>query len=69
MIFHQGSFSGFVDCGRCGRADRHQDLALAHRSIESNFGSSSAEDFLKEYGLEHVDPKKLSYYRLLDEFF
>ncbi|MGH8496544.1 MAG: APH(3') family aminoglycoside O-phosphotransferase [Gammaproteobacteria bacterium] len=68
-IFHNGSFSGFIDCGRCGRADRYQDLALAHRSIESNFGSSLAEDFLRAYGLKHVDTRKLSYYRLLDEFF
>jgi aminoglycoside 3'-phosphotransferase-2 len=69
MIFDNGSFSGFVDCGRCGGADRHQDLALAHRSIEGNFGSSVAEDFLRAYGLDRVDTEKLSYYRLLDEFF
>ena len=69
VIFHNGSFSGFVDCGRCGRADRYQDLALAHRSIESKFGSSHAENFLGAYGLQQVDRRKLSYYRLLDEFF
>jgi aminoglycoside 3'-phosphotransferase-2 len=69
VIFDNGSFSGFVDCGRCGRADRYQDLALAHRSIESNFGIRLAESFLRAYGLEPVDTMKLSYYRLLDEFF
>lgn len=69
IIFDDDSFSGFVDCGRSGRADRYQDLALAHRSIERNFGRSLAEDFLRAYGLERVDTKKLSYYRLLDEFF
>jgi aminoglycoside phosphotransferase len=69
VIFDNGSFSGFVDCGRCGRADRYQDLALAHRSIEVNFGTGAAEGFLRAYGLEPVDTKKLSYYRLLDEFF
>lgn len=69
LIFENGNFSGFVDCRRCGRADRYQDLALAHRRIESNFGGSLAEDFLSAYGLEHVDSRRLSYYRLLDEFF
>jgi aminoglycoside 3'-phosphotransferase II len=69
MIFDNGRFSGFVDCGRCGRADRYQDLALAHRSIEGTFGKSVAGNFLEAYGLERVDTKKLSYYRLLDEFF
>lgn len=68
-IFKSNSFSAFVDCGRCGRADRHQDLALAHRSIESNFGHRLAEGFLNAYGLEYIDTRKLSYYRLLDEFF
>lgn len=68
-IFNNDDFSGFVDCGRCGCADRYQDLALAHRSIERNFGSSLAEDFLRAYGLGNVDKKRLSYYRLLDEFF
>ena len=69
IIFEGGAFTGFVDCGRCGRADRYQDLALAHRSIESNFGKSLAGAFLSAYGLEYVDTMKLSYYRLLDEFF
>jgi aminoglycoside 3'-phosphotransferase-2 len=68
-IFDQDKFSGFVDCGRCGRADRYKDLALAYRSIKSNFGRSLAENFLAAYGLDDVDPRKLSYYQLLDEFF
>lgn len=68
-IFRNGLFSGFVDCGRCGLADRHQDLALAHRSIMGNFGSESAGAFLAAYGLDRVDASKLAYYRLLDEFF
>lgn len=69
LIFHDSSFGGFVDCGRCGRADRYQDLALAHRSIERNFGSRHAENLLSAYGVQRVDRRKLSYYRLLDEFF
>lgn len=68
-IFDGGSFSGFVDCARCGRADRHQDLALAARSIASNFGGDSVADFLEAYGIESIDAEKISYYQLVDEFF
>jgi aminoglycoside 3'-phosphotransferase-2 len=68
-IFDDGRFSGFVDCGRSGLADRYQDLALASRSIESNYGLEYAEAFFAAYGLASVDRKKLAYYRLVDEFF
>lgn len=69
VIFDDGTFSGFVDCGRCGRADRYQDLALAFRSIEHNFGSDLAAKFLDAYGVDRVDAEKISYYQLVDEFF
>lgn len=66
---HEGTFSGFVDCGRFARADRYQDLAVAFRSIESNFAAGLGASFLDAYGLDHVDADKLAYYQLLDEFF
>lgn len=62
-------FSGFVDCGRLGVADRHQDLALACWSIRYNLGEAWIEPFLQRYGTAGIDAGKLSYYRLLDEFF
>jgi aminoglycoside 3'-phosphotransferase-2 len=68
-IFDDGSFRGFVDCGRCGRADRYQDLALAARSINSNFGGNFAAEFFGAYGIDSVDAEKVSYYQLVDEFF
>lgn len=68
-IFCHDRFSGFVDCSRCGRADRYQDLALASRSIENNFGQSFVAEFFKAHGVTDVDQARLSYYRLLDEFF
>lgn len=61
-------FSGFVDCGRLGVADRHQDLALAAWSIRYNLGSPWDEVFLEHYGGE-IDRDRLDYFRLLDEFF
>lgn len=61
-------FAGFVDCIRLGRADRYQDLALATRSIEYNFGTDWVEAFLRRYGCWPADAAKLEFYRLLDEF-
>lgn len=65
----EGRFSGFIDCGRLGVADRHQDLALACRSIRYNIGEAWVEPFLESYGPPEAEPAKCSWYRLLDEFF
>lgn len=64
-----GRFTGFIDCGRLGVADRHQDLALACWSIEHNCGVAWVAPFLAAYGLPDASLARLAYYRLLDEFF
>jgi len=69
MIADDGRFTGFVDCGRLGVADRYQDLALAGWSIRYNLGAPWVEPFLRHYGLSEADADRLAYYRLLDEFF
>lgn len=69
FIADGSSFSGYIDCGRLGIADRHQDIALACGSIERNFGEALVADFLKAYGDFELHPEKAAYYRLLDEFF
>lgn len=61
--------SGFIDLGRCGVADRYQDLALAARSLEYNFRGVSGAALFAEYGLKEIDWAKVEYYKLLDEFF
>ena len=61
-------FSGFVDCGRLGVADLHQDLALAAWSIQYNLGPDWVAPFLAAYG-GPVDARRLDFYRFLDEFF
>jgi aminoglycoside 3'-phosphotransferase II len=68
MMIEQERFAGFVDCNRVGRADRYQDLALACRSIEYDFGEEWVAVFLARYGLTEVDADRIAFYRLLDEF-
>lgn len=68
LIAEDGRFAGFVDCARAGVADRHQDLALAAWSIRHNLGGAWVAPFLSRYG-GAVDPGRLAFYRLLDEFF
>lgn len=68
LMAERGRFTGFIDCGRFGVADRHQDLALAAWSIEFNFDASFVQPFLARYG-GTVDRARLHYYRLLDELF
>ncbi|PTA68737.1 aminoglycoside 3'-phosphotransferase [Deinococcus arcticus] len=60
---------GLIDLGRAGIADRHADLALAHRSVRADLGEVYAGMFLDLYGRALVDAGKLAYYTLLDELF
>ncbi|MCU6792104.1 aminoglycoside 3'-phosphotransferase [Paenibacillus sp. WQ 127069] len=69
IIIDNDRFSGVIDWGRAGIADRYQDLALAARSITYNFGKKHVQHFLDEYGIKELDESKIYFYQLLDEFF
>ncbi|UBV42244.1 aminoglycoside 3'-phosphotransferase [Deinococcus taeanensis] len=69
VILNGEYVEGLIDVGRLGIADRHADLALAHRSAQHNLGERYAGMFLDLYGRALVNPEKLAYYRLLDELF
>jgi aminoglycoside 3'-phosphotransferase II len=69
MMLNAGKFAGFVDCGKVGRADRYQDLALACRSIKFNLGPEWVGPFLRSYGVTSIDEERMRFYRMLDEFF
>lgn len=68
ILAEDGRFSGMVDCGRMGRADVWQDLALACRSIAFNVGEEHIAEFLRAYGAEW-DEAKYRFYCTLDELF
>lgn len=53
-----------IDVSRLGVSDRHRDIALAHREL----GEEAAAAFDRAYGLV-PHPERLTWYRLLDEFF
>jgi aminoglycoside phosphotransferase len=69
ILFSDGQLTGFVDLGRCGVADRYQDLALLVRSLDYNLGKNMGSFVAKAYGLDGLDQVKVDYYQLLDEFF
>ncbi|MBE7731511.1 APH(3') family aminoglycoside O-phosphotransferase [Devosia faecipullorum] len=68
ILAENGRFSGLIDCGRLGRSDVWQDLALACRSIAYNIGREHVAAFLAAYGAEW-DEAKYEYYCALDEMF
>jgi len=69
FMTENGRFTGMIDCGRLGVADRYQDLALACRSLDWNYGAAAIPAFLTAYGVIEPDRAKLEWYALLDEFF
>jgi kanamycin kinase/aminoglycoside 3'-phosphotransferase-2 len=71
-VILDGSSVGFVDVGRAGIADRWQDLSLMTRSLESDMNpqfNGFSRRFLERYGVSEPDLEKITFYRLLDEFF
>jgi aminoglycoside phosphotransferase len=66
LIDDRGHWSGHVDFGTMGVADRWADLAIATLSTEWNYGPGWEQAVLDAYGIE-PDPERTRYYRLLWE--
>jgi kanamycin kinase len=66
--------TGMLDLSRLGVADRYLDLALITRSmaakrLNSQYDAAHADRLLRRYGIRAPDEQRLTFYRLLDEFF
>ncbi|WP_312033772.1 aminoglycoside 3'-phosphotransferase [Actinoplanes sp. TBRC 11911] len=66
LIGDDGVYTGHVDLGRLGVADRWADLAVATWSTQWNYGPGWEEPLLEAYGVD-ADPERTTYYRLLWE--
>jgi kanamycin kinase len=64
LLAGDGRWSGHVDLGLLGVADRWADLAVATWSAEWNYGPGWEERLLDAYGIG-PDPERSAYYRLL----
>jgi kanamycin kinase len=64
LIGADGRWSGHVDLGDLGVADRWADLAIATWSTGWNYGPGWERPLLDAYGID-PDPERSSYYRLL----
>jgi kanamycin kinase len=64
LLSADGGFTGHVDLGAMGVADRWADLAVATWSTVWNYGPGWEEPLLDGYGVG-PDPERTSYYRLL----
>ena len=61
-------FSGFIDVGECGIADKWFDLAICEKSIRRNFGEEYVLKFYDELNII-PDRKKINYYLLMMEIY
>jgi len=64
LLTEDGRWSGHVDLGSLGLADRWADLAVATWSTGWNYGPGWEELLLEAYGVQ-PDPERMAYYRLL----
>ena len=64
LLDDNGGWSGHVDLGALGVADRWADLAVATWSLDWNYGPGWQSVLLAAYGVE-PDPQRIAYYRLL----
>jgi len=64
LLTEQGQWSGHVDLGQLGVADRWADLAVATWSTEWNYGRGLEQVLLAAYGVR-ADLDRTRYYRLL----
>lgn len=68
IFAYNDKFSGFIDVGECGIADKWFDLAICEKSIIRNYGKEYVKDFYNALGIKR-DNKKIEYYLLIMELY
>lgn len=68
ILAFNNKFSGFIDVGECGIADKWFDLAICEKSIKRNFGEKYIKVFYEKLNII-PDRKKLDYYLLMMELY
>jgi kanamycin kinase len=66
LLYDDGSWSGHVDMGAMGVADRWADLAVASWNTRMNYGPGWEDTLLDAYGIAR-DPERIDFYRRLWE--
>lgn len=77
IFINDNKISGFIDLGRCGAADKYQDIALCCRSLNSNFNGRFSGKAYPGFSIDMLfdeleitpDWDLINYYILLDELF
>jgi kanamycin kinase len=64
LVGADGRWTGHVDLGRLGLADRWADLAVASDNLDRNFGAGWQAEFFAAYGIAR-DEERIRYYRRL----
>lgn len=68
IFANKDKFSGFIDVGECGVADKWFDLAICEKSIKRNYGKKFISEFYKELNII-PDREKIDYYLLMMELY
>lgn len=68
IFAYNNKFSGFIDVGECGIADKWFDIAIVSRSIIRNYDEKYLKDFYDQLNIM-PDQEKIDYYILLMELY
>ena len=68
LFVDNGKFSGFIDVGECGIADKWFDLAIAVKTIKRNYGEDAVNILFEQLGIIK-DENKINYYILMMELY
>ena len=68
IFAYNNKFSGFIDVGECGIADKWFDLAICEKSIKRNYGQEFIPKFYNELKII-PDRNKIDYYLLMMELY